>query len=191
MIRKLSLTTILVAFATASPALAQKQRSTILDANGNLDALIARHAAANSLPEDLVRRVIKRESGGNARAVSQGNFGLMQIKLATARGMGYTGTAAGLLDADTNMTYAVKYLAGAYRVANGNANRAVHYYAAGYYYAAKSKGIPMPSKEQAYDSFAGPSSAKFTSERKMLRATYRGDGVTSSSNFYGGRPDYY
>jgi soluble lytic murein transglycosylase-like protein len=190
MIRKLSLTTILVAFATASPALAQKQRSTILDANGNLDALIARHAAANSLPEDLVRRVIKRESGGNARAVSQGNFGLMQIKLATARGMGYTGTAAGLLDADTNMTYAVKYLAGAYRVANGNANRAVHYYAAGYYYAAKSKGIPMPSKEQAYDSFAGPSSAKFTSERK-LRATYRGDGVTSSSNFYGGRPDYY
>ena len=51
--------------------------------------------------------------------------------------MGYTGSAAGLLDADTNMTYAVKYLAGAYRVAGGNPNRAVHYYAAGYYYAAK------------------------------------------------------
>ncbi len=54
--------------------------------------------------------------------------------------MGYRGTAAGLLDADTNMTYAVKYLAGAYHVADGNANRAVHYYAAGYYYAAKTKG---------------------------------------------------
>ena len=54
--------------------------------------------------------------------------------------MGYRGTAAGLLDADTNMTYAVKYLAGAYHAADGNANRAVHYYAAGYYYAAKSKG---------------------------------------------------
>ena len=64
----------------------------------------------------------------------------MQIKLGTARSMGYRGTAAGLLDADTNMTYAVKYLAGAYHAADGNANRAVHYYAAGYYYAAKSKG---------------------------------------------------
>ncbi len=73
-----------------------------------------------------MRRVIKRESGGNPRVVSAGNYGLMQIKLATARSMGYTGNAAGLLDADTNMTYAVKYLAGAYRVANGNTNRAVH-----------------------------------------------------------------
>src|SRR5262245_54514165 len=105
MIRKLALTTILVALA-ATPAFAQKLRS---DANGNLDALIARHAAANNLPEDLVRRVIKRESGGNPRVISAGNYGLMQIKLPTARSMGYTGTAAGLLDADTNMTYAVKY----------------------------------------------------------------------------------
>ena len=31
-----------------------------------------------------------------------------------------------LLDANTNMTYAVKYLAGAYRLANGNHGRAVH-----------------------------------------------------------------
>ena len=32
---------------------------------------------------------------------------------------------------------AVKYLAGAYRAANGDHDRAVHYYAGGYYYAAK------------------------------------------------------
>jgi len=99
MIRTLSLTTILVALAAAvTPASAQKQR-VASDANGNLDALIARHAAANNLPEDLVRRVIKRESGGRAHVVSAGNYGLMQIKLPTARSMGYTGTAAGLLDA--------------------------------------------------------------------------------------------
>ena len=61
----------------------------------------------------------------------------MQIKLQTARGLGYTGTAQGLLDPETNLTYAVKYLAGAYRVAGGNHNRAVAYYAGGYYYAAK------------------------------------------------------
>jgi soluble lytic murein transglycosylase-like protein len=192
MIRNLSLTTILVAFAVAaSPAFAQKQRSVILDANGNLDALIARHAAANNVPEDLVRRVIRRESGGNPRAVSQGNYGLMQIKLATARSMGYTGTAAGLLDADTNMIYAVKYLAGAYRVANGNGTRAVHYYAAGYYYAAKNKGIAMSSGAQAYGSLATPGSIKFSSERK-LRAAYTQDGSTARSwSLYSGTADSY
>ena len=125
--------------------LGKKPARARLDANGNLDALIARHATANNLPEDLVRRVIKRESGGNPRVVYKGNYGLMQIKLATARSMGYRGSAAGLLDADTNMTYAVKYLAGAYHVADGNADRAVHYYAAGYYYAAKSQ-TPLATK---------------------------------------------
>lgn len=136
MIRKVCLAAIFVTLA-ASAASAKHLRTARLDANGNLDSLIAKHAAANNLPEDLLRRVIKRESGGNARLVSKGNYGLMQIKLATARSMGYRGDAAGLLDADTNMTFAAKYLAGAYRVAGGNANRAVHYYAAGYYYAAK------------------------------------------------------
>lgn len=192
MIRKLTLTTILVALV-ATPALAQK-RFASLDANGNLDTLIARHAAANNLPEDLVRRVIKRESGGNPRVVSAGNYGLMQIKLATARSMGYTGSAAGLLDADTNMTYAVKYLAGAYRVANGNPNHAVHYYAAGYYYAAKNKGMAMTSNAQALDSFASaaPSSdIKFSSGKKLGRSYALDESVASSSSLYSGRLDYH
>ncbi len=98
---------------------------------------------------ELVRRVIKRESGGNPRIVSKGNYGLMQIKLATARAMGYRGDAAGLLDANTNMTYAVKYLAGAYRAAGGNADRAVHYYASGFYYAVKRKGVLEQSSNRA------------------------------------------
>ena len=113
----------------------------LVDANGNLDALIAKHAAANGVPEALVRRIIKRESGGRAHVVSKGNYGIMQIKPATARGLGYSGNAAGLLDADINMTYAVKYLANAYRVAGGNHDRAVALYAGGYYYAAKAKGM--------------------------------------------------
>ena len=107
----------------------------------DLDALVSKHAAANGIPESLVRRVIHRESRGDPRVISKGNYGLMQIKLATARGLGYRGTAAGLLDADTNMTYAVKYLANAYKVAGGNPNRAVALYAGGYYYAAKRKGM--------------------------------------------------
>jgi soluble lytic murein transglycosylase-like protein len=113
----------------------------LVDANGNLDSLISKHAAANGIPESLVRRVIRRESRGRPNVISKGNYGIMQIKLATARGMGYRGTAAGLLDADTNMTYAVKYLANAYKVAGGNESRAVALYAGGYYYAAKRKGM--------------------------------------------------
>jgi soluble lytic murein transglycosylase-like protein len=102
------------------------------------DALVASHARANGLPEALVHRVIVRESRYRPGLVGRGGtIGLMQIKLATARGLGYTGDAAGLRDPDTNLTYAVKYLAGAYRAANGDHNRAVQYYAAGYYYAAK------------------------------------------------------
>src|SRR5689334_1722248 len=145
------------------PFITSANAGDLLDANGNLNGLISKHAAANGVPESLVRRIIKRESGGRPHVVSKGNYGLMQIKLATARGMGYRGDARGLLDADTNMTYAVKYLANAYRVAGGNQSRAVALYAGGYYYAAKSKGMlaqvdpnaGIPGKN-AYASAAGP-----------------------------------
>src|SRR5262249_36649063 len=103
------------------------------EGHGNLDAMISRHAHANGLPEALVHRVVTRESGYRPGVVGAGGaMGLMQIKLGTAREMGYTGTAAGLLDPETNLTYAVRYLAGAYRVAGGNADRAVGNYARGY-----------------------------------------------------------
>jgi soluble lytic murein transglycosylase-like protein len=103
-----------------------------LDPRGAFAAMVSRHAQANGVPESLVHRVIMRESRYNPRAVSRGNYGLMQIRLQTARAMGYGGPASGLLDPETNLTYAVRYLAGAYRAAGGNANRSVSYYAGGY-----------------------------------------------------------
>jgi len=101
-------------------------------ADASLDALIALHASANGVPVALVRRVIRRESNFNPRAVYRGNYGLMQIRLGTARRLGYRGSVAGLLDPETNMTYAVRYLAGAYRVARGNQARAMALYASDY-----------------------------------------------------------
>jgi soluble lytic murein transglycosylase-like protein len=101
------------------------------------DALVATHAKVNNLPEALVHRMIVRESGYRPSLVNRGNIGLMQIKLGTARSLGYTGTAEGLRDPDTNLTWAVKYLAGAFRAANGDHKRAMHYYASGYYAVAK------------------------------------------------------
>ena len=100
--------------------------------------MVAMHARANGVPEALVHRVIMRESRYQPGLVGRGGtIGLMQIKLATARGLGYTGDAAGLRDPNTNLTYAVKYLAGAYHAANGDHDRAVRYFAGGYYYVAK------------------------------------------------------
>lgn len=106
-----------------------------------IDTLVAQHARVHGIPEALVHRVIQRESGYNPRARNRSYFGLMQISYATARGMGYTGPASGLLDANTNLTYAVAYLANAYKVAGGNPNRTVALYAGGYYYEAKRKGL--------------------------------------------------
>jgi len=129
--RLLTLTSLALAASLFDPAPAHAQRAEYSE-------LVARHAKANGVPVALVHRLILRESRYNASLVGRGGtIGLMQIKLATARGLGYTGTAEGLRDPDTNLTYAVKYLAGAYRAANGNHDQAVSYYTSGYYHAAK------------------------------------------------------
>ena len=137
------------AVATEKPSLRLAKQIFLPGKRSDYEAMVATHAKANDVPESLVHRIIVRESKYQPHLVSRGNIGLMQIKLATARGVGYTGTAEGLRDANTNMTYGVKYLAGAWRTAAGDANQAVSYYARGYYYAAKAKGLhkrPAPGE---------------------------------------------
>src|SRR5579884_703028 len=130
---------------------------------GATSGMAAAQASAAGVPVSLVERVIARESGGNPRAVHAGNYGLMQIRLGTARAMGYTGSAAGLLDPQTNMTYAVRYLAGAYRAAGGDENRAIALYARGYYYQAKAQGFsPYAQGGSSYGFGTGASASLFT-----------------------------
>lgn len=106
-----------------------------------VDGLIAKYAALYDVPESLIRRVVQRESGYNPRARNGPNLGLMQIQYGTARSMGYAGSAEGLLDAETNLKYAVKYLRGAYLVGGRNAEKALRHYSSGYYYDAKRMGL--------------------------------------------------
>jgi soluble lytic murein transglycosylase-like protein len=131
-----------IAFAlavAAQPALAADETP-----HPTLDPLITKYAQANDVPEPLVRRVIVRESRYNPRLIGKGGaMGLMQIKHETARAMGYAGPASGLLDPETNLTYAVRYLAGAYHAADGDAERAISYYARGYYGVAKRKHLKI------------------------------------------------
>jgi hypothetical protein len=124
----------LAVFALATKAQAQDR--------ARYEKMIAKHAKANLVPEALVHRLIVRESKYNPELIGHGGtIGLMQIKLATTKGVGYTGDADGLRDPETNLTYGVKYLAGAYRAAGGDYDRAIRYFAGGYYYVAKQQRL--------------------------------------------------
>lgn len=106
-----------------------------------LDRLMAEYAQHYDIPEELVRRVAKRESTFNPKARNGPYWGLMQIRHDTAKGMGYKGGPGGLLDAETNLKYAVRYLRGAWLVAKGNLSIADKLYQRGYYYDAKRAGL--------------------------------------------------
>jgi len=110
-------------------------------ARAALDPLIAKYAAQHNVPLSLVHHVVNRESTYNPAAKNGKHWGLMQLNYTTARTMGYRGVPSGLLDAETNLKYGVKYLAGAYMVADGDPLRADRLYQSGYYYQAKHKGL--------------------------------------------------
>ncbi len=104
-------------------------------------ALVRKWAAIHDIPESLLHRQIRHESGYNPAARNGPYYGLLQIRAETARTMGYRGAPEGLLDAETNLKYAGKYLRGAWLVSGRNEDRAMMWYAKGYYYEAKRKGL--------------------------------------------------
>lgn len=109
--------------------------------SANINGLIQKYASMYGVPSSLIHRVVKRESSYNPRARNGPYYGLMQIRYDTAKSMGYRGKPSGLLDADINLRYAVKYLRGAYIVGGYNSDRAVRNYSRGYYYDAKRAGL--------------------------------------------------
>lgn len=114
---------------------------TVEPRSPELDSLISKYASVYQIPEKLLRRVVHRESRFDPGARNGPYWGLMQIRHDTAKGMGYQGDANGLLDAETNLRYAGRYLRGAYITADGNPDQAVKFYSRGYYYDAKRKGL--------------------------------------------------
>ncbi|GHC65908.1 lytic transglycosylase domain-containing protein [Limoniibacter endophyticus] len=135
----------LAAVAAATPTenalSAAPAAGTVAPRSPELDSLISKYASLYQIPETLLRRVVHRESRFDPGARNGPYWGLMQIRHDTAKGMGYQGDAKGLLDAETNLRYAGKYLRGAYITAEGNPDQAVKFYSRGYYYDAKRKGL--------------------------------------------------
>lgn len=106
-----------------------------------LRRLIEKYANVYDLPVDLVHRLAVRESTHRPAARNGPYYGLLQISVPTARSMGFKGTPNDLLDAETNLTYAGKYLRGAWLLADGSFDEAVKWYSRGYYFEAKRRGM--------------------------------------------------
>jgi soluble lytic murein transglycosylase-like protein len=85
-----------------------------------LKPLIAQYASENDVPFGLADAVVRIESRYNANARNGVNLGLTQVNFRTAQSLGYKGDASGLLDAETNLRYGLKYLAMAHRLAGGD-----------------------------------------------------------------------
>lgn len=103
--------------------------------------LINHYADLYQVPRPLVQKVIVRESTHRPDAVNRPYYGLMQILPATARSMGFRGKPSDLLDAETNLKYAVKYLRGAWLISDGSYDNAVKHYSRGYWHEAKRRGM--------------------------------------------------
>jgi len=106
-----------------------------------LRALINEYAEVHDIPRELIHRVCIRESTHNPRARNGPYYGLMQVLPQTARTMGFRGAPSDLLDAETNLKYAGRYLRGAWMVSGGDIEEAIMWYARGYYYEAKRLGL--------------------------------------------------
>lgn len=103
-------------------------------AGGDYSYLIARHARSAGVPVHIAMAVVRVESNYNPRARGRGGeIGLMQIKPATARGIGYTGSMSALYDPDTNLRWGMAYLGEAYKLAGGDVCGTILRYNAGHY----------------------------------------------------------
>lgn len=100
---------------------------------GGLPAIVTRYAKAYGVPVALAHAVVTVESNFRPHVTGRaGEIGLMQIKPATARMMGYSGTAKGLYDPETNVKYGMKYLAKAHELGGGDTCGTILRYNAGH-----------------------------------------------------------
>lgn len=95
--------------------------------------IINRYAATYGVSSSLAHAVVRHESNfqPNVRGAA-GEIGLMQIKLSTARGLGYTGSAKGLYEPSTNIQFGMKYLAMAQKLGGGSTCGTILKYNAGH-----------------------------------------------------------
>ncbi|WP_336294273.1 lytic transglycosylase domain-containing protein [Bartonella sp. CB169] len=97
------------------------------------ESLIQKLANKYNVPVNLAHAVVRVESNYRARIKgAAGEIGLMQIKLSTARTLGFNGSLQELYDPATNLEYGMRYLARAYKLSGGNTCGTILKYNAGH-----------------------------------------------------------
>ena len=72
--------------------------------------LVSEAAARSGIPDCVAHGLVRTESNYQPRRVGRaGEIGLTQIKLATARSVGFRGSRKLLFDARTNLTFGFRY----------------------------------------------------------------------------------
>lgn len=115
------------------PAELRNAEDSFMRQNNRFSPLITKYAKQNGVSVELATAVIQIESNFNPKTRgSAGEIGLMQIKPATARLMGYSGRTKGLYDPETNIKFGMKYLAMAQDLGGGPTCNTILKYNAGH-----------------------------------------------------------
>ncbi|WP_273726567.1 lytic transglycosylase domain-containing protein [Brucella gallinifaecis] len=109
------------------------ETSKVVKSGTGYSQIINRYAATYGVPSSLAHAVVRHESNfqPNVRGKA-GEIGLMQIKLSTARSLGYSGSAKGLYEPSTNIQFGMKYLAMAQKLGGGSTCGTILKYNAGH-----------------------------------------------------------
>jgi soluble lytic murein transglycosylase-like protein len=117
----------------AAKAVAAVQPDTNIVSSAAYTAIVARYASSYGVPTSLAHAVISIESNYSPNKLGgAGEIGLMQIKPATARLMGYSGAVSGLYDPETNIKFGMKYLGMANQLSGGDTCGTILRYNAGH-----------------------------------------------------------
>lgn len=141
---------------------------------GSIPSLVSQMARQAGVNPALAHAVVKVESTYKPNVTGKGGYiGLMQLSYQTAKGMGFRGSRQALYEPRNNLTYGMKYLAGAVAKSGGNTCAAVSKYQGGHavrgvtragaVYCAKVKrfmaqGIPASGRASADVADAAPKS---------------------------------
>ena len=116
----------ILATSSAQAAVQQRHRNSHIPqvseaTKANVQALIKSQALGFGVPTWFALRIAKVESNFNPLVTgSAGEIGVFQLKCQTARGIGFSGSCAGLYNPATNVRYGLKYLSMAVKSSNGN-----------------------------------------------------------------------
>jgi soluble lytic murein transglycosylase-like protein len=121
LIAGLTVATFAATILTGNAEAGSKYRTDLSAKQENVVTLIKKMAPRYGVPTWFALRIAKIESGYNANSRgAAGEYGVYQLKCATAKGIGFRGNCANLLKASTNVEYGLKHLQMAVKLSHGN-----------------------------------------------------------------------